>query len=76
MPHRKTKNGRDAKRDLRDISFHSFRHTATSMMKNAGVSEAVVMDIIGHDSPAVSAMYTHIDSAAKRSALDAMPDLF
>jgi integrase len=65
-----------AKRDLRDISFHSFRHTATSMMKNAGVSEAVVMDIIGHDSPAVSAMYTHIDSAAKRTALDAMPDLF
>ena len=76
MPHRKTKNGRDAKRDLRDISFHSFRHTATSLMKNAGVSEAVVMDIIGHDSTAVSAMYTHIDSAAKRSALDAMPDLF
>lgn len=65
-----------ATRDLRDISFHSFRHTATSMMKNAGVSEAVVMDIIGHDSPAVSSMYTHIDSAAKRTALDAMPDLW
>ncbi len=76
LPHRKATTGRDAKRDLSDISFHSFRHTATSMMKNAGVSEAVVMDIIGHDSPAVSAMYTHIDSAAKRTALDAMPDLF
>lgn len=73
--HRKTKQGRAARRDTQDLSFHSLRHTATSLMKNAGISEAVVMDIIGHDSPAVSAMYTHIDSAAKRKALDSMPDL-
>lgn len=75
QPHRKSKHGRESRREMRDLVFHSLRHTATSMMKNAGISEAVVMDIIGHDSPAVSAMYTHIDSAAKRAALDSMPDL-
>jgi hypothetical protein len=44
-------------------------------MKNAGVSAAVVMDIIGHESEAVSAHYTHIDEETKRAALNALPDL-
>jgi integrase len=73
--HRAMKQGRAVRRDMRELCFHSLRHTATSLMKNAGVSEAVVMDIIGHASPAVSAIYTHIDTGAKRKALDAMPDL-
>ncbi len=73
--HTKQKEGRAVRRNMRALVFHSLRHTATSLMKNAGISEAVVMDIIGHDSPAVSAMYTHIDGAAKRKAMDSMPDL-
>jgi hypothetical protein len=44
-------------------------------MKDAGISPAIVQDIIGHDSPAVSAHYTHIGEAAKRQAIDAMPDV-
>ena len=44
-------------------------------MKNAGISPAIVQDIIGHDSPAVSAHYTHIEESAKRKAIGAMPDL-
>ena len=57
------------------ISFHSLRHTATSLLKNAGGSEAIAMDIIGHDSKAISRQYTHIDDAAKRSAFGKMPDV-
>ena len=68
--------GRAARRAASEISFHSLRHTATSLMKNAGVSPAVVMDIIGHESKEISAHYTHIESDAKRSALNAMPDIF
>ncbi len=75
QPHRALKKGRGVRREMRELCFHSLRHTATSLMKNAGVSEAVVMDIIGHDSPAVSSIYTHIESGAKRKALDSMPDL-
>jgi hypothetical protein len=44
-------------------------------MKNAGVSPAIVQDIIGHNSAEVSAHYTHIDSAAKKAALAQLPDL-
>jgi integrase len=57
------------------LSFHSFRHTATSMLKNGGVSDAVARDIVGHESEAVSANYTHIDRATKRTAMDLLPDI-
>ena len=44
-------------------------------MKAAGVSEAVAMDIIGHESEVVSAHYTQIDEVAKRNALTKLPTL-
>ena len=67
--------GRSGRRVTGELSFHCLRHTATSLMKNAGISPAIVQDIIGHDSAAVSAHYTHIEGDAKRTALDAMPDI-
>jgi integrase len=75
--HRTTENapGRDGPRELSQISFHSLRHTATSLMKNAGINASVVMDIIGHESEAVSAHYTHVDEETKRAALMKMPEL-
>ena len=73
--HQRTGNGRSARRRFNEIGFHALRHTATSLMKNAGISPAIVQDIIGHDSPAISQHYTHIEQSAKRKALDAMPDL-
>jgi len=74
--HQSTGKGRTSKRKLNELSFHCLRHTATSMLKNAGVSDAVARDIIGHDSEAISRQYTHIDLAAKRKAIEALPDLF
>jgi hypothetical protein len=44
-------------------------------MKNAGISPAVVQDIIGHESAEISAHYTKIESASKRRALDSIPDI-
>ena len=70
-----TKRGRSGKRERSELSFHSLRHSATSLLKNAGVSDAVARDIIGHESAAVSANYTHIEPETKRRALDALPDL-
>lgn len=43
---------RGDQRKTGQLSFHSLRHTATSALKNAGVSEAVAMELIGHDSAA------------------------
>jgi len=33
--------GRNASREQNEISFHSLRHTATTLLKAAGVSDAV-----------------------------------
>jgi integrase len=73
--HKKHKEGRAARRKASELSFHCLRHTATSLLKNAGVSEAVAMDIIGHESAAMSKVYTHIDDRAKRDAINTLPDV-
>ena len=63
------------KRAQNEISFHCLRHTATSLLKNAGVSEAVAQEFIDHDSPAMSANYTHIDMDSMRKAAASVPDI-
>lgn len=74
-PHTANGEGRSAKRAPSVLSFHSLRHTATSMLKNAGISDSVARDIVGHESTAVSANYTHIDRATKLRALNKLPDV-
>ena len=77
-PHRAAKTdapSRSGRRDVSEYLFHALRHTATSLLKNAGVSSAIVQDIIGHESAAISANYTHIDDVAKRGALAKLPGI-
>ena len=74
--YKKTGMGRSVKRTQNEISFHCLRHTATSLLKNAGVSEAVAQEFIGHDSPAISANYTHIETESLRKAAEILPDIF
>jgi len=71
----RNRKGRSARRDTSDISFHSFRHSATSMLKNAGVSNALAMAIIGHESEAVSRTYTHHSTDDLRRAMAKLPDV-
>ncbi len=65
--------GRAGRRASSGLSFHSLRHTATSLMKNAGISPAIVQEFVGHDSKAMSEHYTHIELASLRDAADAIP---
>jgi integrase len=74
-PHVSKKKGRSAKRQVGGLSFHCLRHTATSLLKNAGVSDVVARDIIGHESEAVSRVYTHIDFQTKLDAIDKLADV-
>ena len=67
--------GRDARRTSGGLSFHCLRHTATSLLKNAGVSDVVAREIIGHDSEAISRVYTHIEKDTLRKAMRSMPDI-
>ena len=71
----KGKGGRSAPRVKNDISFHSLRHTATSLLKAAGVSESVAMEIIGHESADISRNYTHVEEEAKRRAIAMLPEI-
>jgi integrase len=73
-PHRSKGKGRDAKRSTDGLSFHALRHTAVSLLKDAGIPEAVVMELVGHDSKAMSAHYTHVGTEALAKAVAALPE--
>ena len=69
------KKGRNTRREVNDVSFHSLRHTAVTLLKDAGVPEAVVMEMVGHDSEQMSAHYTHVGREALEKAAASLPDL-
>jgi integrase len=72
-PHRSKGKGRAAKRSSNGLSFHALRHTAVSLLKDAGIPEAVVMELVGHESEAMSAHYTHVGTEALAKAVAALP---
>jgi hypothetical protein len=49
------------------------RHTAVPLLKDAGIPEAVVMELVGHESKAVSAHYAHVSTEALAKAVAALP---
>jgi len=73
-PHQSTGVGRAGKREKGRISFHSLRYSTTSALKNLGVSDSVAMDIIGHETKAISRNYTKIDNTTKRAAVSGLTD--
>ena len=75
----KAKTG-DAKRkgkarQLARRSFHSLRHTAVSLMANAGISEELRRRVVAHADGDVHARYTHHETDTLRAALAALPDV-
>lgn len=75
LSRRSTKNGRNARRTTNELSFHCLRHTAVTLLKDAGIPEAVVMELVGHDSEQMSAHYTHVGQEALAKATAALPAL-
>lgn len=73
--HESKGRGRTARRETSRISFHSLRYNTTSALKSAGVSDSVAMDIVGHETEAVSRNYTKIADDAKRVAINKLPDI-
>jgi len=73
--HKTTGKGRSAMREQNQLSFHCLRHTATTLLKAAGVSESVAMEFVGHDSASVSRSYTHIETKTLKEAADKLPDV-
>lgn len=74
--HRKNeKETGDRRQTVNPLSFHSLRHTAATMLRMTGSSEAVAREIIGHDSASVDRGYVHMDAGAMRDALNRLPKL-
>jgi integrase len=70
-----TGKGRDAKRVYHPLSFHSLRHTATTMLHEAGVPAAVAQALIGHDSEAIHQIYVSVGEKALHEAASAFPKI-
>jgi integrase len=70
-----TGRGHGTARKVSELSFHSLRHNATTAMKAAGVPEAVVRDLIGHESEIVSREYTQLDDSVKMAAIGKLGDI-
>ncbi|HVJ58336.1 MAG TPA: tyrosine-type recombinase/integrase [Terrimicrobiaceae bacterium] len=51
-----------------DVSFHSLRHTAVTLLKEAGIPQAVVMELLGHDNEEMSQHYTRVGRTALEDA--------
>jgi integrase len=73
--HKATGRGRSTKRQLNPLTFHSLRHSFTTMLKATGASNALAQLIVGHDSSAVSAHYTHLRASDTTEAINKLADV-
>jgi integrase len=76
-PSREFKEGEDRGRGrvTWERGFHSLRHTFTTWLRTAGVSEEDRMALTGHTTRDSHAIYSHADEAALREAIAKLPSL-
>jgi integrase len=65
--------GKGAARTVYGLSFHSLRHSFSSILANAGVSEEMRMALTGHKSRDVHQRYTHHELERMRAAVSLLP---
>ena len=70
-----TGRGHSGAREASEISFHSLRHSAVTMLKAAGLSDFLAREIVGHETAAVSRHYTHLSTDDLRNAMQRLPDV-
>lgn len=73
--HKDTGKGRDAKRSLHKLSYHCLRHTAVTLLHEAGVPAAVAQTLVGHDSEEIHQVYIGVGDDAMRDAASKLPRL-
>ena len=73
--HEAAKQGRSQARETSEISFHSLRHFAVTMLKASGLSDVFAREIVGHESAAISRQYTHLTTDDLRNAMQRLPDV-
>lgn len=57
------------------LSFHSLRDTATTALKSAGVEGAIAQELVGHESAAMSKIYTKFSPDVLRAAAEKLESI-
>ena len=70
---RRTEDG--AARETAARSFHSLRHSFTSMLANAQVSEEIRQKMTGHTESTTHQIYTHLELETLREGVERIPTL-
>jgi integrase len=65
----------DGVRRFSRLMFHSLRYAFNTLLANRGVPQDVRMELVGHSSATVNALYTHHDMAHLRGAIELLPGL-
>lgn len=65
--------GEQRRRAVVRYGFHSLRHSFVSLCRRAGVHEQVVMELVGHGSPAMTRLYTHTTPEDRAAAIGSLP---
>jgi integrase len=65
--------GRNGRRTINELSFHSLRRTATTLLHEAGVADAVAQSLIGHSSKVVHDTYISVGREALERAVATLP---
>ena len=56
-------------------TFHSLRHSFSSALANAGISEEVRMQLTGHSSRDIHSKYTHLNLEPLKNAITTLPKI-
>jgi integrase len=73
--HRSRGIGHSGRRRVNELSFHSLRRTATTLLHEAGVPPTVAQALIGHDSEEIHSDYITVGREALRRAVNSFPKL-
>jgi integrase len=75
IEHRTIREKSGAGRSVSALSFHSLRHSFSSILANAGVSEERRMSLVGHTTRDMHQKYTHHQLEQMRDAIALLPRL-
>lgn len=73
QPYEKPTDAKGVGRKLAEYSIHSLRHSLSTWLNAAGVSEMMRMRIVGHEDEDVSRGYTHTELAQAAAELAKVP---
>ena len=55
--------------------FHSLRHSFVSLCAASRVPQVAIQELVGHGSPAMTALYSHADFEQQQSAINTLPSM-